>query len=321
MFEAPERKGETVMIDAPTVTAHLDRMAGKTGSIASAQVKISKLFSPATAGCSRSSSSRRRPTPGVQALERTIRELGELQPAFVSVTYGAGGSTRTKTIELVQWIRTRGAPDGDGPPDLRRRQPGRNRRGASTGWSRAASTTSWCCGATPPPASRHSSARPGGFAYAADLVDFIRKRFGGKLCLGGAGNPEGHVECRDLALDITQLKAKVDAGLDFVVTQLFFDNRVYFDFVARARAAGIKRPDRPGADADSHGRRHRAHDRALSGASIPRRCAPSWNVPQRTTPRSPRWASRRPPRRPSNCSTAARPASTSTRSTSPRRRA
>jgi len=86
----------------------------------------------------------------------------------------------------------------------------------------------------------------GGFGYAADLIAFIRKRYGQKLCLGGAGSPEGHIECRDIDQDVRHLKAKVDAGLDFIVTQLFFDNRFYFDFVARARAAGIKVPIIPG---------------------------------------------------------------------------
>jgi methylenetetrahydrofolate reductase (NADPH) len=98
-----------------------------------------------------------------------------------------------------------------------------------------------------PPAGQTSFQRAeGGFGYAADLIRFIRKRFGPKLCLGGAGSPEGHIECRDLDRDIMHLKAKVDAGLDFVVTQLFFDNRIYFDFVARARAAGIHVPIIPG---------------------------------------------------------------------------
>src|SRR5262249_26524758 len=98
-----------------------------------------------------------------------------------------------------------------------------------------------------PPAGQTAFQRtPGGFSYAVDLVRFIRKRYGRKLCLGGAGNPEGHVECRDLDQDVVHLKAKVDAGLDFVVTQLFFDNRVYFDFVARARAAGVDVPIIPG---------------------------------------------------------------------------
>ena len=182
---------------------------------------------------------------GEQALERTIRELSELAPAYVSVTYGAGGSTRAKTVELVQWIE---------------------REARLTAMAHLT-----CVGATQeeiggvldrlvergiqnvmvlrgdPPAGQAVFQRTtGGFSYAADLVAFIRKRYGSKLCLGGAGNPEGHVECRDLDLDVAHLKAKVDAGLDFVVTQLFFDNRVYFEFVKRARAAGIGVPIVPG---------------------------------------------------------------------------
>jgi methylenetetrahydrofolate reductase (NADPH) len=182
---------------------------------------------------------------GQQSLEKTIRELGDLSPAFVSVTYGAGGSTRSKTLELVQWIE---------------------REAHVTAMAHLT-----CVGATEkeiggvidhlvdagienvmalrgdPPAGQDRFERvAGGFGYAADLVGFIRKRYGQRLCLGGAGSPEGHVECRDLDRDIVHLKAKVDAGLDFVVTQLFFDNRVYFDFVARARAAGITVPIVPG---------------------------------------------------------------------------
>ena len=182
---------------------------------------------------------------GRESLERTIRELGELDPAYVSVTYGAGGSTRTKTIEIVQWIE---------------------REAHITAMAHLT-----CVGATQdeiaqvidriveagienimalrgdPPAGQEKFERvAGGFNYAADLIAFIRKRYGRNLCLGGAGSPEGHVECRDLDRDIVNLRAKVDAGLDFVVTQLFFDNRVYFDFVARARAAGITVPIVPG---------------------------------------------------------------------------
>jgi methylenetetrahydrofolate reductase (NADPH) len=182
---------------------------------------------------------------GGQGLERTIRELAELSPAYVSVTYGAGGSTRAKTVDLVQWIE---------------------REARLTAMAHLT-----CAGATQdeiggvldriveagienvmvlrgdPPAGQAKFERvAGGFSYAADLVHYIRKRFGNKLCLGGAGNPEGHVECRDLDQDMAHLKAKVDAGLDFVVTQLFFDNRVYFDFVKRARAAGITVPIVPG---------------------------------------------------------------------------
>jgi methylenetetrahydrofolate reductase (NADPH) len=182
---------------------------------------------------------------GQQALERTIRDLAELDPAYVSVTYGAGGSTRAKTLELVQWIE---------------------REARLTAMAHLT-----CVGATqaeigevvdrlvdggidnimalrgdPPAGQERFEKTTGGFGYATDLVAFIRQRHGQALCLGGAGNPEGHLECRDLDQDIAHLKTKVDAGLDFVVTQLFFDNRIYFDFVARARAAGITIPIIPG---------------------------------------------------------------------------
>ena len=178
---------------------------------------------------------------GEQALERTIGELAELQPAFVSVTYGAGGSTRAKTIELVQWIEREarltamahltcvGASQDEIGGVLDRLVEG-------------GIENVMVLRGDPPAGQANFQRVPGGFSYAADLVGYIRKRFGGALCLGGAGNPEGHVECRDLDQDVKHLKAKVEAGLDFVVTQLFFDNRVYFDFVKRARAAGINVP-------------------------------------------------------------------------------
>jgi methylenetetrahydrofolate reductase (NADPH) len=182
---------------------------------------------------------------GRETLERTIRELAELDPAFVSVTYGAGGSTRSKTVEIVQWIE-------------------REARLTAMAHLTCVSATEAELGAVldglvdagienvmalrgdPPAGQERFQAVAGGFRYAADLIAFIRKRYGRRICLGGAGSPEGHVECRDLDQDIGHLKAKVDAGLDFVVTQLFFDNRVYFDFVARARAAGITVPIVPG---------------------------------------------------------------------------
>jgi methylenetetrahydrofolate reductase (NADPH) len=182
---------------------------------------------------------------GQQSLERTIRELAELDPAFVSVTYGAGGSTRAKTLELVQWIEREarltamahltcvGATQADiGDVVDRLVDGGIENIMALRG--------------DPPAGQERFEKTTGGFGFAADMVGFIRERHGQAICLGGAGNPEGHVECRDLDLDVAHLKAKVDAGLDFVVTQLFFDNRVYFDFVTRARAAGITVPIVPG---------------------------------------------------------------------------
>jgi methylenetetrahydrofolate reductase (NADPH) len=182
---------------------------------------------------------------GLRALERTIRDLAELSPAYVSVTYGAGGSTRQRTLELVQWIEREahitamahltcvGAAQGEIGGVLDRL--------VDAGIENVMALRG------DPPAGQDRFVRPeGGFGFARDLVAFIRARHGDRLSLGGAGYPEGHVECGDLDRDVMNLKAKVEAGLDFVVTQLFFDNRCYFDFVARARAAGITAPIVPG---------------------------------------------------------------------------
>ena len=237
--------------------------------------------------------------------------MAELPPAFVSVTYGAGGSTRAKTVELVEWIQREaricamahltcvGATEDEIGAVL-------------DSWSRPGSRTSWRCAATRPPARRKFERTAGGFGYAADLIGFIRERHGRRVCVGGAGYPEGHVECRDLDRDIRNLKAKVDAGPDFVVTQLFFDNRFYFDFVARARAAGIAVPIVPGIMPI---RNVAGIERMtkLCGATIPAALFAELDRCRDDEAAALRWASPRPPPSPWSCCTAARPASTSTR--------
>jgi len=182
---------------------------------------------------------------GRVTLERTIRDMAELQPAYVSVTYGAGGSTRAKTVELVEWIQREarlcamahltcvGATEAE-------------IGGVLDQLVEAGIENIMALRGDPPAGATKFERTAGGFGYAADLIAFIRKRYGRRICLGGAGYPEGHLECRDIDQDIRHLKAKVDAGVDFIVTQLFFDNRFYFDFVARARAAGIGVPIIPG---------------------------------------------------------------------------
>ena len=94
----------------------------------------------------------------------------------------------------------------------------------------------------PPKGQTEFKAVEGGFRFASELVRFIRDRHNSALCLGGACYPEKHPECGNPAVDLMNLKRKVDEGLDFVVTQLFFNNRHYFEFVERARRAGIKVP-------------------------------------------------------------------------------
>jgi methylenetetrahydrofolate reductase (NADPH) len=178
---------------------------------------------------------------GTASLERTIRELADLAPAFVSVTYGAGGSTRGKTVDLVQWIQQEAHITA--MAHLTCVGADERELGGVLDRLTGAGIENIMALRGDPPAGQQTFVRTeGGFGYARDLIAFIRGRCGDGVCLGGACYPEGHVECRDLDRDVMNLKAKVDAGLDFVVTQLFFDNRVYFDFVARARAVGIKVP-------------------------------------------------------------------------------
>jgi methylenetetrahydrofolate reductase (NADPH) len=178
-------------------------------------------------------------------LQKTIADLGSLEPDFVSVTYGAGGSTREKTIDIVSRVKR------------------------ETGIEAMAHLT--CVGSTkddlaavldklvdagvenvlalrgdPPKGQATFTAVDGGFHYASELVEFIREGYAQRFSVGGAAYPEKHVECGNPAVDLANLKRKVDNGADFLITQLFFDNRRYFEFVDNAKAAGITVPIIPG---------------------------------------------------------------------------
>jgi len=178
-------------------------------------------------------------------LERTIAELGELQPTFVTVTYGAGGSTREKTIDIVSRIKRETGIEamahltcvGSTRDELRQ---------VLHRLTDAGVENILALRGDPPKGEAAFQATEGGFAYASELVRFIREELGSNVSIGGAGYPEKHVECANPAVDLEHLKRKVDAGLDFITTQLFFDNRMYFEFVDRARAAGISVPIIPG---------------------------------------------------------------------------
>jgi methylenetetrahydrofolate reductase (NADPH) len=182
---------------------------------------------------------------GVANLQHTLAELTDLAPAFVSVTYGAAGSTRDRTVELVTRIqREHGLL---AMAHLTGIASGRDEIVALVARLVDAGIENIIPLRGDPPVGADNFAPPAdAFAHASDLVAFIRQRYGQRLCLAGAGYPEGHPECRDLALDMQHLVTKVRAGVDFIITQIFFDNRRYFDFVARARSAGITVPILPG---------------------------------------------------------------------------
>jgi methylenetetrahydrofolate reductase (NADPH) len=181
---------------------------------------------------------------GERALLNTVARLRELDPSFVSVTYGAGGSTREKTIEIVSRIKHEFGIEAMAHLTC----VGHDRDEIAGILDRIQA-----CGIEnvlplrgDPPQGESTFVRPrNGFGYASELVDFIRER-GYPFCLAGAGYPEGHVECRDLERGLTHLVEKVRAGVDVLITQLFFDNADYFAFVKRARGAGIELPIVPG---------------------------------------------------------------------------
>jgi len=172
-----------------------------------------------------------------------VEDLRPLDPGFVSVTYGAGGSTRDRTVDLVKEIRATGL---ETMAHLTCVGHSRAELEALVEQFLAMGVENILALRGDPPAGQQQfQAAPGGFSYAAELVRFIREK-DHHLCIGGAGYPEGHVETPLREDDLRHLKAKVDAGLDFVITQLFFDNAFYFDFVERARRVGINVPIVPG---------------------------------------------------------------------------
>lgn len=181
---------------------------------------------------------------GERSLMRTIENLRSLEPSFVSVTYGAGGSTREKTIEIVTRIKREHGIEA--MAHLTCVGHSRDELAAILDRFAAAGLENVLPLRGDPPKGETTFVRPpDGFGYASELVAFIKSR-GYTFCLAGAGYPEGHQECRDLDLGMAHLRQKVDAGVDVIITQLFYTNSDYLSFVARARRAGITVPILPG---------------------------------------------------------------------------
>jgi methylenetetrahydrofolate reductase (NADPH) len=180
---------------------------------------------------------------GFGALYRTIEDLKQLDPGFVSVTMGAGGSTRRKTVDLVSQIQ---------------REIGITAMAhlPCVGFSRADLTAlldrvqsegveNVLALSGDPPQDDAAGEPPGdGFRYASELTAFLRTRW--DFCIGGGCYPESHPTAPSAEIDLQNLLTKVRAGSDFLITQLFFDNGDFFDFVDRARAIGIGLPIVPG---------------------------------------------------------------------------
>jgi methylenetetrahydrofolate reductase (NADPH) len=180
---------------------------------------------------------------GEQNLYNALSELRSLEPSFVSVTYGAGGSSREKTIEIVKRIKD--------------------------DWGLEAMAHFTCVGATvgelrttldemqaagidnvlalrgdPPEGEAQWTKTEGGLEYSRELVELIASDY--PFAVGAACFPETHIHASSAEDDLRFLGEKVQAGVDFLITQVFFENSFYFDFVARARAAGVEAPIIPG---------------------------------------------------------------------------
>jgi methylenetetrahydrofolate reductase (NADPH) len=173
----------------------------------------------------------------VTRLLETADRLRALDPTFVSVTYGAGGSTRRNTIDVVVDLQTELGLTaaahltcvGHSRLELREILRELAARGVEN---------VMLLRGDPPRDQPSFTPAPDGPTYAAELVTIARSV--GDFSIGVAGYPEGHQECPDKRLDLEHLKQKVACGADFVVTQLFFRNPDYFSFVESARAVGIR---------------------------------------------------------------------------------
>jgi methylenetetrahydrofolate reductase (NADPH) len=183
-------------------------------------------------------------TPEGEAnLYAAIEQLRPLDPAYVSVTYGAGGSTRGKTLEIVSRIRDEYGLEamahftcvGATVEQLRETLD----EMASLGFDNVLALRG-----DPPAGQEEWTKTEGGLEFSSELVEMIRAGYG--FSIGAAAFPETHIHATSPEDDLRHLKSKVDAGVDFLITQLFFDNAAYFDFVSRARAIGIEAPIIPG---------------------------------------------------------------------------
>ena len=177
---------------------------------------------------------------GWEELFGTIASLTPLNPAFVSVTYGAGGTTRANTHKLV----TRIHQETDLTVVAHLTCVGAKKdeiRQILAQYLESGITNIMALRGDPPKGQQEWTANGGDFPYASDLIAFMKQHFP-QLGIGVAGFPEGHPQTPNRLLEIERLKAKVDAGADYIVTQLFFDNRDFYDFCERCEFAGIRVP-------------------------------------------------------------------------------
>lgn len=182
---------------------------------------------------------------GYQNLLKTIAELATLKPDFISCTYGAGGGSRDKTFDIVEHIQEKHGIAGVAhltcvchtKEEIKNILSEIKRRGVANVLALRGD---------PPKDNPDWQPGPDNFKYSSELCAAIRSSFGQHFSVGVAGFPEGHVLCPDREQDAKFLKLKIDNGADYVITQLFFNNQDYFDYVKRLRKIGVTSRILPG---------------------------------------------------------------------------
>jgi len=180
---------------------------------------------------------------GMTQLKGALAELAQDEPAYVSVTYGAGGSTRDRTVEVTKLIK-----QGLGIEAMAHLscvgEPVSRVREIIEEIQAAGIENILALRGDPPRGETEWQPHPEGLRSSPELIELVAGDY--DFCIGGACFPEVHPEAPDLEHDLAFCKRKVEAGASFLITQLFFDNRYYFDFVASCRQAGITAPIIPG---------------------------------------------------------------------------
>jgi methylenetetrahydrofolate reductase (NADPH) len=203
---------------------------------------------------------------GEERLFQAIVQLRELHPTFVSVT--CRNHSRARTLQVVTRIRNQTGLE----PMAHYTCAGATREELHEtlrGLRDAGLDNVLALRGDPPKGSERFEPTPGGFTHASELAAMIRDEY--DFCIGGACYPEGHLESPSRDDDLRHTVEKVNEGVNFLITQMFFDNRHYFDFVARARAAGIAVPIVPGIMPITNLARLSRSDGTLFGAAVPPR--------------------------------------------------
>lgn len=175
---------------------------------------------------------------GEVKLFQTIKELAAFKPDFFSCTYGAGGSSRGKTLDIVSHIQ-----DTHHIPAMAHLTCVMHTRAEIKSilddMKQRRISNVLALRGDPPKDNPNYVAGAENFAYSSDLITFIGKNFQHEFSIAAAGFPEGHILSPDLEFDAKILKNKIDCGADFIITQLFFDNQLYYDYVARLKNLGV----------------------------------------------------------------------------------